>query len=94
MRNEEPSESITIIKSDAKKAIWVLLILNVFVALLALGGEREFVIVAIFVQVAILLLWLLPVFLYQVLIRKQDLAVSIWCALASYKDLMGQVQWP
>ncbi|WP_343862805.1 hypothetical protein [Aliiglaciecola litoralis] len=94
MRNEEPSESITIIKSDAKKAIWVLLILNVFVALLALGGEREFVIVAIFVQVAILLLWLLPVFLYQVLIRKQDLAVSIWRALASYKDLMGQVQWP
>ena len=94
MLNDEPSESITIIKSDAKKAIWVLLILNVFVALLAFGGEREFVIVALFVQVAILLLWLLPVFLYQVLIKKQDLAVSIWRALASYKNLMGQVQWP
>lgn len=61
---------------------------------LALGGERQFVIVAIFVQSALVVFWLLPVFLYQVLVKKQALALSVLKALASYKNLMGRVQWP
>jgi hypothetical protein len=92
--NKDNQETYEDLRSDAKKAIWTFLIINICVVLLALGGERQFVIVAIFVQSALVVFWLLPVFLYQVLVNKQVLALSVLKALASYRNLMGQVQWP
>lgn len=92
--NKNNQENYAELRSDAKKAIWTFLIINICVVLLALGGGRQFVFVAIFVQSALVVFWLLPVFLYQVLVKKQALVLSALKALASYKNLMGQVQWP
>ena len=94
LQNRDNQENYSDIRSDARKAIWTFLIINICVAFLALGGERQFVLAAIFVQSALFVFWLLPVFLYQVLFKKQELALSVLKALASYKNLMGQVQWP
>ena len=94
MQEEAREEPISELKSDASKAVWVFLIINICVVLLALIGNKEFVFAAIFIQFGLILLWLLPVFLYQVLIKKQAVVLSILKALASYKNLMGQVQWP
>lgn len=94
VQEEAREEPISELKSDASKAVWVFLIINICVVLLALIGNKEFVFAAIFIQFGLILLWLLPVFLYQVLIKKQAVVLSILKALASYKNLMGQVQWP
>ncbi len=94
LQNTDNQENYSDIRSDARKAIWTFLIINICVAFLAFGGERQFVLAAIFVQIVLFVFWLLPVFLYQVLLKKQALVLSVLKALASYKNLMGQVQWP
>ena len=94
MQKKAREEPISELKSDARKAVWAFLIINICVVLLALIGNKEFVFAAIFIQLGLILLWLLPVFLYQVLIKKQAVVLSTLKALASYKNLMGQVQWP
>lgn len=94
MQNKDNQETYTDLKSDARKAIWTFLIINICVVVLALTGERQFVFAAVFVQCALVVFWLLPFFLYQVLVKKQALVLSALKALASYRYLMGQVQWP
>lgn len=94
LQNKDNTENCSDIRSDAKKAIWTFLIINFCVAFLAFGGEKQFVFAAIFVQSALFVFWLLPVFLYQVVFKKEAIALSVLKALASYKNLMGQVHWP
>jgi hypothetical protein len=94
VQNKDNQETYSGLKSDARKAILAFLIINICVVLLALTGERQFVFAAIFVQFALVVFWLLPVFLYQVLVKKQALVLSAVKALVSYRYLIGQVQWP
>jgi len=53
LQNKDNQENYSDIRSDARKAIWTFLIINFCVAFLALGGERQFVLAAIFVQSAL-----------------------------------------
>ena len=92
---DDDSFDLNALRRDAHRAVWVLVILNIFVLLFYLIDTEfnEFVFIALFVQIGFLLLWLLPVFSYQVLVKKLDSKVAMYSALASYKNLMGQVSW-
>ncbi|MDT0596635.1 hypothetical protein [Glaciecola petra] len=83
------------IKRDAYRAVWVIVFINLSALLFYMLDTElnEFAFVAIFGQLFILVVWLLPVYFYQVLVKKLDTKVAIYHALASYKNLMGQVSW-
>jgi len=94
MVNEHGLDIVSL-KKDAKKAIWVFAIINIFVLVFYVvdGPFNEFVFVLLFIQAGIFLVWLLPVFIYQVIFKKLSIELSVYKALASYKDLMGHVSW-
>ncbi|WP_395343766.1 hypothetical protein PN836_004125 [Ningiella sp. W23] len=83
------------VRRDAHRAIWVLVILNAFVLIFYLIDTKlsEFVFIALFVQLSLLIVWLLPVFLYQVWAKKIGFKIAIYQALSSYRSLMRQVSW-
>ncbi|MEP0494455.1 MAG: hypothetical protein ABJD02_01855, partial [Paraglaciecola sp.] len=54
---------------------------------------NEFVFVFLFIQLAVVAFWLLPVFCYQVFIKKRRIKLAVYKALASYKEALGQVSW-
>jgi hypothetical protein len=70
-------------------------ILNFFVLLFFFvnGLFNEFVFVCLFIQVLLVLVWLLPVLCYQVFYKKLRVKYAIYKALASYKDAIGYLSW-
>ena len=94
MNNSEDLDQ-TALRSDAKKALWIIGILNFFVVLFYIVDStfNEFVFIALFIQMLILVLWLIPVFLYKLLVKKVELKLAVYGALTSYKDLISHVSW-
>ena len=80
---------------DARRALWVLVIINLIVLFffLAEGFKNEIVIVGLVSQGIIFVFWLAPVFLYQVLGKRLSLKIAVYKALASYRNAMDQVPW-
>lgn len=91
-RREEVEESLV---KDARRALWVLVVINLIVlfCFLAEGFNNEIVIVGLVFQGIIFVFWLVPVFLYQVLGKRLSFKVATYKALASYRNAMDQVQW-
>lgn len=89
------SRELRILIEDARWAIWGFVILNIFVLLFYLvdGFLNEFVFILLFIQFFLLLFWLLPVFCYQVIIKRSRLKYAVYYALASYKEAMSHVSW-
>lgn len=80
---------------DARWAIWAFVIINIFVLVfyLADGALNEFVFMALFVQAFLFIVWLLPVFCYQVFFKRVSVKYAFYRALASYKSALGHVTW-
>jgi hypothetical protein len=81
------------LKSDAKKAIWVLVVLNVSVLILFILQSHGLAYAILFIQLAIFIFWLLPVALYQIVRKNSSIKLAAYKALASYRNIMGQVSW-
>ena len=92
--NSQTSELRQLI-NDARWAIWLFVIVNFFVLVffIADGVFNEFVFVLLFIQLALFFFWLLPVFCYQVFIKKLRVKLAIYKTLASYKYALGHVSW-
>ncbi len=73
----------------------VLVVVNlcVLVLFLADGIFNEIVFILLFIQSALFIFWLLPVFCYQIFIKKLRVKLAIYKALASYKEAIGHVSW-
>jgi fatty acid desaturase len=95
MQPDIPLEELRQLIKDARRAIWLLAIVNVFVLLIFFvdGIFNEFVVVALFVQCFLFTVWLLPVFYYQVFFKKFSAKYALYKALASYKEALGHVSW-
>ncbi len=93
MSNLEQQELNTL-KKSAHRSFLVLLVLNISLSLLFLFTNSELFIFAVVIQVSIMILWLIPVFLFQVIYKKQPIWVSVYKSLISYRNIMEQVQWP
>ncbi|XPF94877.1 hypothetical protein ACM9HF_02375 [Colwellia sp. RE-S-Sl-9] len=80
---------------DARWAIWAFVIINFFVIVFFIvdGLGNEFVFIALFVQVVLFVIWLLPVFFYQVFIKKLSVKYAFYTSMASYKEVLGHVSW-
>jgi hypothetical protein len=92
--SEDAVKQASQLRADAIKAAWTLIIINLFVALFFLLGEREFVFLAMLIQLPILLLWLIPMFLYQTFFKGLSPRIALYKSLASYRNIMEQVDWP
>lgn len=88
------TELKTLIK-DARRALWVFAAINITVLLFFIidGIYNEFVFVLLFLQVLLLVVWLIPVFIYHVLVKKLRVKVAVYKALASYKEAISHVSW-
>ena len=95
MQSESQSSELRQLVKDARWAIWLFVIVNFFVLVFFLldGIFNEFVFVLLFIQSALLIFWLLPVFCYQVFIKKLRVKLAMYKALASYKEATGHVSW-
>lgn len=95
MQLDIPLAELKQLIKDARRAIWLFVIINVFVLLIFFvdGIFNEFVFVALFVQVFLFTVWLLPVFCYQVFFKKLSAKYAFYKALASYKEALGHVSW-
>ncbi|TVL16971.1 hypothetical protein AYI92_14270 [Shewanella xiamenensis] len=95
MQPESQSSELQLLVKDARWAIWLFVGVNFFVLVffLADGIFNEFVFVLLFIQSALLIFWLLPVFCYQVFVKKLRVKLAIYKALASYKEAIGHVSW-
>jgi fatty acid desaturase len=95
MQPESQSSELRQLIKDAQWAIWLFVIVNFFVLVFFLldGIFNEFVFVLLFIQSALLIFWLLPVFCYQVFIKKLRVKLAMYKALASYKEAIGHVSW-
>jgi len=71
MQPDNPVTELRQLIKDARWAIWAFIIINAFVVLFFLidGIFNEFVFVALFIQAFLFVVWLLPVFCYQVFIK-------------------------
>lgn len=80
---------------DARWGIWLFIGLNSLVLLFYLldGIFNEFVFVLLFVQVFLVFIWFLPVFCYQVFIKKLRVKVAVYKAFASNKEAMSHLSW-
>lgn len=81
------------LRKDAWGAIYALLLINVFAIIFFAFVESEFGAIALGAQLMIIVLWLFPVFLNQILVKKEPIKLASYKALASYKDLMSYVDW-
>jgi len=81
------------LKSDAQKAIWVIVALNLSVLILFTLQSQELAITILFVQLAVFLLWLFPIALYQILRKNSSIKLATYKALASYRNIMEQASW-
>ncbi len=81
------------LRKDAKGAMYAFLLINAFAIAFFFLGYREFASIALGAQLAIILLWLFPVFLNQTLVKKEPMKLALHKALASYRDLMSHVNW-
>jgi hypothetical protein len=95
MQPESQSSELRQLIKDARWAIWLFVIVNFFVLVFFLldGIFNEFVFVLLFIQSALLIFWLLPVFCYQVFIKKLRVKLAMYKALASYKEAISHVSW-
>ncbi|WP_299804933.1 hypothetical protein [uncultured Shewanella sp.] len=95
MQPESQSSELRQLIKDARWAIWLFVAINFFVLVffLADGIFNEFVFVLLFIQIALLIFWLLPVFCYQVFVKKLRVKLAVYKALASYKEAIGHVSW-
>ena len=95
MQSESQSSELRQLIKDARWAIWLFVIVNFFVLVFFLldGIFNEFVFVLLFIQSAFLIFWLLPVFCYQVFIKKLRVKLAMYKTLASYKEAIGHVSW-
>ena len=87
----EPNNQVTELKQlikDARWAIWSFVIINIFVLLFLFvdGIFNKFVFVALFVQSFLLIVWLLPVFFYQVFF-KNVYGLPLYCKYKVKKNL-------
>ncbi len=80
---------------DARWAMWAFATINILVLVVLVidGMNNMFVFMAVFLQVFLFLIWLLPVFLYQVLIKKLSLKYALYTSFASYKEALGHLSW-
>ncbi len=95
MQSESQSSELRQLVKDARWAIWLFVIVNFFVLVFFFldGIFNEFVFVLLFIQSALLVFWLLPVFCYQVFIKKLRVKLAMYKALASYKEAISHVSW-
>jgi len=93
MSNLEQQE-LNNLRKSAHRSFLVLLVLNVSLLLLFLFTNSELFVIALVIQISIMILWLLPVFLFQVIYKKQPILVSVYKSFISYRYIMEQVQWP
>jgi hypothetical protein len=91
--NSDNDESFAQVKSDAIKAIWILVALNVSVVILYVIQSFDLAFAILFVQAALFLFWLLPVALYQIIRKNNSIKLSAYKALSSYRNIMEQVSW-
>lgn len=89
------AQDIRTLKKDAYKAIFTLLLINLFVVFFAWadGLSNNFVIAALVIQAPIIFLWIIPFSIFQVAIKRQPIKLTIYQAFAAYKHLMEQVNW-
>ena len=81
------------LKSDAKKAIWVLIVLNVSILILFILQSHGLAYAMLFIQLTVFIFWLLPVALYHIVRKSSSIKLAAYKALASYRNIMGQVSW-
>lgn len=81
------------LKSDAKKAIWILVALNISVVILIFLHSHGLAYSIIFIQIAVFILWLLPFALYQIFRKNSSIKLATYKALASYRNIMEQASW-
>lgn len=80
---------------NAYWAIWFFIILNSIVLLVFWndGILNKFVFICLFLQVIYFLVYLLPVFLYQIFCKKVRLKFAIYTALAAYKEAFRYISF-
>ena len=93
MNNSNIEEINRQLRSDAHKAIWVFVALNISVAILLFLQSHALAFAIIFVQIAVFILWLLPVALYQIIRKNNSIKLATYKALASYRSIMEQASW-
>ncbi|MEP1552011.1 MAG: hypothetical protein ABJJ44_06135 [Paraglaciecola sp.] len=95
MQPKSQSSELRQLVRDARWAIWAFAIINIFVLIffLADGVFNEFVFVALFVQAFLVVVWLLPVFCYQVFIKQLSVKFAFYKAMATYKEALGHLSW-
>ena len=81
------------LKSDAYKAIWILVALNTSVVILLFLKSHGLAYSIIFIQIAVFILWLLPFALYQIFRKNNSVKLATYKALASYRNIMEQASW-
>ena len=93
VENSETEEINQQLNSDARKAIWIIVVLNISVLILFILQSHELAFTILFVQLAVFLLWLLPVALFQIIRKNSSVKLAVYKALASYRNIMGQASW-
>lgn len=81
------------LQKEAIKALYFFAFINVFALVFFLLGENDFAAFALGVQLGLLLLWIFPVFVNNLFVKKNTLKLAGYKALASYNELMGHVNW-
>ena len=80
-------------RAPIKKALILFLLINGSVVLLYLLGEKGVAFGMLGLQIVFILFWLLPVFLYQVLISKKTVSTAMVISLHSYRKVFQNVSW-
>jgi len=85
----EDLKDIQELRKDSKGTIWAFFIINIIAAAFWFIGSPldEVAFVFVFVQIAFLIVWLVPYFLYQIMFLKRSFKYAFYKALSSYKDL-------
>ena len=81
------------LKSDAKKALWVFVALNISVLILFALQSHGLAFAILAIQIVLFFLWLLPVALYQIVRKNNSIKLVTYKALASYRNIMEQASW-
>ncbi|MCC4834974.1 hypothetical protein LMH66_20245 [Shewanella sp. 10N.7] len=81
------------LESDAKKALWVFVALNISVLILFALQSHGLAFAILSIQIALFFLWLLPVALYQIVRKNNSIKLATYKALASYRNIMEQASW-
>ena len=76
-----------------KKALILFFLINGSVVLLYLLGEKGVAFGMLGLQISFMLFWLLPVFIYQVIISKKTASSAMVISLLSYRKVFQNVSW-